>query len=232
VSLTRWIPRAEITDAAATCTALAIAATDWRDLAQDIAAAGGRLLALWGTRRADAADSLHAVAIVPSRVLFVTVPLPAGVTHFAGIDDVFPAAGRMQRAIFDLTGLRSTAPDTRPWLRHAAWPGDAFPLDAGSMPPPLENPIDQYAFVRVEGDGVHEIPVGPVHAGIIEPGHFRFSVVGEKVLRLESAWATCTRASSGASPNCPSSRDIAWRRGFQATRAWRSPGPIARHSSA
>jgi Ni,Fe-hydrogenase III large subunit len=43
----------------------------------------------------------------------------------------------------------------------------------------------EYAFVRVEGDGVHEIPVGPVHAGIIEPGHFRFSVVGEKVLRLE-----------------------------------------------
>src|SRR5690606_33850987 len=40
-------------------------------------------------------------------------------------------------------------------------------------------------FVRVEGDGVHEIAVGPVHAGIIEPGHFRFSVVGEKVLRLE-----------------------------------------------
>jgi Ni,Fe-hydrogenase III large subunit len=44
---------------------------------------------------------------------------------------------------------------------------------------------DRYAFVRVAGDGVHEIPVGPVHAGIIEPGHFRFSVVGEKVLRLE-----------------------------------------------
>ena len=42
-----------------------------------------------------------------------------------------------------------------------------------------------YAFVRVEGDGVHEIPVGPIHAGIIEPGHFRFSIVGEKVLRLE-----------------------------------------------
>ena len=45
--------------------------------------------------------------------------------------------------------------------------------------------VDDYAFVRVEGDGVHEIPVGPVHAGIIEPGHFRFQVVGEKVLRLE-----------------------------------------------
>ena len=44
---------------------------------------------------------------------------------------------------------------------------------------------EDYPFVRVEGDGVHEIPVGPVHAGIIEPGHFRFQVVGEKVLRLE-----------------------------------------------
>jgi Ni,Fe-hydrogenase III large subunit/Ni,Fe-hydrogenase III component G len=46
-------------------------------------------------------------------------------------------------------------------------------------------PLDAYPFVRVEGEGVHEIPVGPVHAGIIEPGHFRFSVVGETVLRLE-----------------------------------------------
>jgi Ni,Fe-hydrogenase III large subunit len=47
------------------------------------------------------------------------------------------------------------------------------------------NDVEQYRFVRVEGDGVHEIPVGPVHAGTIEPGHFRFSIVGEKVLRLE-----------------------------------------------
>jgi Ni,Fe-hydrogenase III large subunit/Ni,Fe-hydrogenase III component G len=46
-------------------------------------------------------------------------------------------------------------------------------------------PLDAYPFVRVEGEGVHEIPVGPVHAGTIEPGHFRFSVVGETVLRLE-----------------------------------------------
>jgi Ni,Fe-hydrogenase III large subunit len=48
-----------------------------------------------------------------------------------------------------------------------------------------EPAIDTYEFVRVEGDGVHEIAVGPVHAGTIEPGHFRLSVVGEKVLRLE-----------------------------------------------
>ncbi len=53
------------------------------------------------------------------------------------------------------------------------------------MLPAAEPDIDAYEFVRVEGEGVHEIPVGPVHAGIIEPGHFRFSVVGEKVLKLE-----------------------------------------------
>jgi hypothetical protein len=45
--------------------------------------------------------------------------------------------------------------------------------------------LDAYPFVRVDGEGVHEIPVGPVHAGTIEPGHFRFSIVGETVLRLE-----------------------------------------------
>jgi Ni,Fe-hydrogenase III large subunit/Ni,Fe-hydrogenase III component G len=53
---------------------------------------------------------------------------------------------------------------------------------------PAENGIqtrDDYPFVQVEGQGVHEIPVGPVHAGIIEPGHFRFSVIGDRVLLLE-----------------------------------------------
>src|SRR6185312_11982165 len=72
------------------------------------------------------------------------------------------------------------------WLRHAGWPNEVFPLrrdfDAKSQYNVISEP---YPFVQVEGDGVHEIPVGPVHAGTIEPGHFRFSVVGEKVLRLE-----------------------------------------------
>jgi Ni,Fe-hydrogenase III large subunit len=177
--------RATPTDAGSGAAALAVDAAEWRDLALDVAAAGGRLLALWGTRHADRGDTLQAVAMVPTGVLVATVRLPGGTTGFAGIEDVFPAAGRMQRAICDLTGLRATAPDTRPWLRHAAWPADAFPLREGPMPPPPPRPVDDYAFVRVAGDGVHEIPVGPVHAGIIEPGHFRFSVVGEKVLRLE-----------------------------------------------
>jgi hypothetical protein len=92
----------------------------------------------------------------------------------------------MQRAMADLSGVRSTSADTRPWLRHAAWPAGYRPLSDAVLPgPATELALDSYDFVRVEGDGVHEIAVGPVHAGIIEPGHFRFSVVGEKVLRLE-----------------------------------------------
>ena len=90
------------------------------------------------------------------------------------------------RAIADLSGIHSTAPDKRPWLRHAAWPDSYRPLvDRQPLGTTGERAIEAYKFVRVEGDGVHEIAVGPVHAGTIEPGHFRFSVVGEKVLRLE-----------------------------------------------
>ena len=80
----------------------------------------------------------------------------------------------------------SDADDQRPWLWLASWPIDQFPLRRDFVAQDKWQPgEEEYAFVKVEGDGVHEIPVGPVHAGIIEPGHFRFQVVGEKVLRLE-----------------------------------------------
>jgi Ni,Fe-hydrogenase III large subunit len=90
--------------------------------------------------------------------------------------------------VADLSGLLAAgSQDTRPWLAHGAWPADYFPLrhgvDAKQTFP--DAALIDYPFVRVEGDGVHEIAVGPVHAGVIEPGHFRFSIVGEKVLRLE-----------------------------------------------
>ena len=114
----------------------------------------------------------------------VEVELGAHAGEYPDLSPIFPAAERLQRAAFDLVGVRAAGGDTRPWLRHAAWPADAHPLRHEPLPP-TETGSDAYPFVRVAGDGVHEIPVGPVHAGIIEPGHFRFSVVGEKVLRLE-----------------------------------------------
>jgi Ni,Fe-hydrogenase III large subunit/Ni,Fe-hydrogenase III component G len=160
-------------------------ASAWRDIAQDVAASGGRLLALWGGRTGDSDRKVAMIVLLPDGVLVVTMVLDRALERVPGIEEVFPSAARMQRALHDLTGIRFTDPDTRPWLRHAAWPADVFPLATRELPTPPSRPIDDYAFVRVEGDGVHEIPVGPVHAGIIEPGHFRFSVVGEKVLRLE-----------------------------------------------
>jgi len=106
----------------------------------------------------------------------------------------------MQRAYADLVGIRpEDGADARKWLRHGAWPEDAYPLRRTSTRASARPETDRYPFVAVAGEGVHEIPVGPVHAGTIEPGHFRFSIVGEKILRLESAWATSTRASRSAS---------------------------------
>jgi Ni,Fe-hydrogenase III large subunit/Ni,Fe-hydrogenase III component G len=149
---------------------------------------GGRLAALWGADNRDrhAGYTLHVLLVVDHALLWIDVPLPADDPGFADLSAVFPCADRMQRAVFDLVGIRHDGGDQRPWLRHAAWPAHVFPLRR-DLPAEtrFDNGIDDYPFVQVAGDGVHEIPVGPVHAGIIEPGHFRFSIVGEKVLRLE-----------------------------------------------
>jgi Ni,Fe-hydrogenase III large subunit len=141
-----------------------VSAEEWERIPRDVAAAGGRLLSLWVAPSAPSGARVYAAFLIDSGVLVTTLPVDVGgeAPAYSGLESTFPAASRMQRAAFDLTGVRSSDPDQRSWLRR-----------------------DPYPFVRVEGEGVHEIAVGPVHAGIIEPGHFRFSVVGEKVLRLE-----------------------------------------------
>ena len=150
--------------------------------------AGGRLVALWGADDRDRGRGLCVcVLLIDTQGLTLLAHrMPDSGGQFPDIARIFPAANRMQRAAFDLSATTSDSDDQRPWLRHAGWPADAFPLQRGFVAPPVDVPIlDDYQFVRVEGDGVHEIAVGPVHAGTIEPGHFRFQVVGEKVLRLE-----------------------------------------------
>ncbi|MEQ1440085.1 NADH-quinone oxidoreductase subunit C [Fontimonas sp. SYSU GA230001] len=150
--------------------------------------AGGVLLALWASDERDRGGGgvLRAAFLRADRLRVLELPVGEREAGFPSLAPMFPSAARMERAVQDLLGLRAEGGDARPWLRHAAWPDGASPLrrdfdPARSVAPQTED----YAFVRVEGEGVHEIPVGPVHAGIIEPGHFRFSVVGEKVLRLE-----------------------------------------------
>ena len=161
---------------------------DWLQAAREVAAAGGQLLMLWVSPTA--ADPRHclvrAAFRLDTRVLLTELPLAVDGAPYRGLQELFPAAARMQRAAADLTGVRANDPDHRPWLRHASWPAALTPLLPGTEPVELgQARADDYRFVRVDGEGVHEIAVGPVHAGTIEPGHFRFSVVGEKVLRLE-----------------------------------------------
>ncbi|CCK25786.1 NADH dehydrogenase (ubiquinone) 30 kDa subunit [Streptomyces davaonensis JCM 4913] len=98
------------------------------------------------------------------------------------------AAGRFEREMRDLFGIVPLDhPLPRRLVRHFHWPRGWYPMRPDAGPPPAfgeqEGP---YPFLEVEGDGVYEIPVGPVHAGLIEPGHFRFSVVGETILKLKA----------------------------------------------
>jgi Ni,Fe-hydrogenase III large subunit len=102
----------------------------------------------------------------------------------------FIAANRPERHIRDMLGISFTDhPDARRWTRHRAWKQSEHPLrrnfPVAGNPPAQTPPNDNYRFLFAHGSGVYEIPVGPVHAGIIEPGHFRFQAVGETVLNLE-----------------------------------------------
>jgi len=149
---------------------------------------GGQLVALWVTDDRDR-DRGFVVRVALEDAEGLTVlehTLPDAGARYPDVSAIFPAANRMQRAGFDLTGVAADSDDQRQWLWQASWPIDRYPLGRDFEASPKGEPGEEdYAFVRIDGDGVHEIPVGPVHAGIIEPGHFRFQVVGEKVLRLE-----------------------------------------------
>ena len=165
-----------------------VSATDLRKICEETGAAKGTLQSIWACDERDRDGGFRLwVALADSHgLLLLELPMTAENPEYPDISDLFPAAVRLQRANRDLFGARVNGGDYRPWLRHAAWPEGVFPLrrdhPADTVYP---EEADRYPFVRVTGEGVHEIAVGPVHAGAIEPGHFRFSVVGEKVLRLE-----------------------------------------------
>ncbi len=125
---------------------------------------------------------------IPGSVRSITVSLSLIDT------DVFPSLVSSihelflyERKIHSFFGLiPEHAPDIRPLILHDNWPATIYPLRkefAMTTRPPMAE--GSYDFERVEGEGVYEIPVGPVHAGIIEPGHFRFSVMGEEIIKLE-----------------------------------------------
>jgi Ni,Fe-hydrogenase III large subunit/Ni,Fe-hydrogenase III component G len=149
---------------------------------------GGALVALWASDERDLARGFAVRVLLRDGdgLTLLEHTLPDEGARYPDLSPIFPAANRMQRSAFDLVGAVCDAEDQRPWTWQAAWPIDRFPLRRDFEVSPAWAPgQEDYPFVRVAGDGVHEIAVGPVHAGTIEPGHFRFQVVGEKVLRLE-----------------------------------------------
>lgn len=149
----------------------------WEKVADGLAGGAWSMLALWGEP-----GWVH-LAILEEpvgRIALISLDCPKN--NYPSIARQHPPAIRLERAITDLFGLNAVAtPDARPWLDHGRW-GVTAPLGRSAQ---LWADPSRYEFLPAEGPGLHQIAVGPVHAGVIEPGHFRFTVGGETIVRLE-----------------------------------------------
>lgn len=149
----------------------------WRFVAAQLAEGTWTMISLWGEP-----DSVHMALFDDSMASLAVISLECPEKRFPSVGQAHPPAIRLERTIHDLYGLEPDgAADLRPWLDHDRW-GIRHPLGKSQHDPV---PHDPYAFLPTEGESLHRIPVGPVHAGIIEPGHFRFTANGETVVRLE-----------------------------------------------
>ncbi len=148
----------------------------WFSAAAQLAAGQFTLLGLWAEK-----TRVHVALLHEEPCDIAVLSLDAASGRFPSIARLHVPASRLERAITDLFGLEAEgAVDLRSWLDHGRWD--------------LRHPLGQnpgaavsraYEFLPVDGESLHQIPVGPVHAGIIEPGHFRFTANGETVVRLE-----------------------------------------------
>jgi Ni,Fe-hydrogenase III large subunit/Ni,Fe-hydrogenase III component G len=159
---------------------LTVTADAWRKIAAEIAAGRATLLGLWGD--AGASCMVHMAFIENDGNDIAVVSLECPDETFPSVGALHPPAIRLERALHSLYGLQPVgAADTRPWLDLGFW-DVKYPLGARSSAP--QRPV-AYAFLPAQGESLHQIAVGPVHAGIIEPGHFRFTASGETMVRLE-----------------------------------------------
>jgi len=150
-------------------------AAAWDAVAGELAVGARVLLGLWGEP-----GRVRMASHAGGKVQLLELACPDG--DFPSVGARHSPAIRLERALCDLTGLRAVgASDARPWLDHGRWTL-RHPLGARERP---RGPRP-YAFLPTEGANLHQVPVGPVHAGIIEPGHFRFTASGETVVRLEA----------------------------------------------
>ena len=148
----------------------------WREAAESVSLGQTTLVSLWGD------EGRMRLALREANGTLSVVEVACDDGAFPSVAALHPPASRLERSACDLFGFMARdARDDRPWLDHGRWAcrhplGDNVPHDGAA---------DPYPFLKAEGPGLHQIPVGPVHAGIIEPGHFRFHAGGETVVRLE-----------------------------------------------
>lgn len=124
---------------------------------------------------------VHALFLDGTDVLPVSVPVAGGA--YPALSPGHPAAAWFERMVHDLWGhVAEGGVDLRPWLDHGRWPSHAplaaRPVQAGGSPEPP-------TFLPVEGEDLHQFPLGPVHGIIAEPGHLRITAEGETIRRLE-----------------------------------------------
>ncbi len=172
---------------------------DFRNICMYLYLEKGALLRLMfaaDEREIDGTFRIYTVFSIPGidRFFIVVLPVKNECPAFPSITHDIPAAHWYEREINDMFGLKPDGhPDLRRLIFHDSFPSDSHPLRkdwiiTGNELKEWGEGIVQkepYRFMEVEGEGVYEIPVGPVHAGIIEPGHFRFSALGETILFLE-----------------------------------------------
>jgi Ni,Fe-hydrogenase III large subunit len=168
---------------------LVLDAEDWGAAARVAVESGLRHAGVWGDPVGDHI-CVRACLVFEGDYLVLITEVPLSHPSLSSQTRHYPGVDRLERHLQDMLGIVFLDhPDKRRWTRHQAWAEGVYPLRRDYPPGgnnPKRAPADSdYPFTPVLGSGVYEIPVGPVHAGIIEPGHFRFQAVGEEVLRLE-----------------------------------------------
>jgi Ni,Fe-hydrogenase III large subunit len=167
------IPRADIPE---------VSVADFRRAVLGAVFAGQRVAALFGDAAGEGVD-LYAVLADPGRAAVRLVKTRLDSDSYPSLTPDCPQVHAFEREIAEQYGVR---PEGHPWLKPLRFHSSYRPgHDAWGRPPGQAPVVGVMDFYRVEGEEIHEVAVGPVHAGIIEPGHFRFQCHGEQVFHLE-----------------------------------------------
>jgi hypothetical protein len=186
------------------CPRVVVKEDGWRFAISQLSGGFWTLLGLWGDTGA-----VHMTVLEEGAGEIAVITLLCPNDRFPSVGVLHVPAIRLERAIHDLYGILPVGlPDTRPWLDLGFWDVQ-HPLGERREAPAKRAP---YTFLPTEGENLHQIPVGPVHAGIIEPGHFRFTANGETVVRLEERLGYVHKGIEGLLAGATLDQPTPWKR--------------------